>query len=141
MKTIIDTATAAGNFTLLLAALKVASLTDTLRAPGPYTIFAPTDAAFGRLSAGTHKALLKDIRRLKTVLTLHIVSGTFPSRHLTPGDVKTVEGHCVLFASDGTELSVNGARLVQPDILASNGVIHGIDAVLLRLPGPLVAVA
>ena len=141
MKTIIDTALAAGKFTTLLGALKAASLMDTLRAPGPYTIFAPTDSAFGRLSPGALKSLLKDTRRLKTVLTLHIVSGTFVARSFMPGDVKTVEGHSVLFAIDGEALSVNGARFEQADIIASNGVIHAIDAVLMPASGPLPAVA
>ncbi len=141
MKTIIDTAVQAGNFTMLLAALKAASLTDTMRAPGPYTIFAPTDAAFQRLSPGALKALMKDIRRLKTVLTLHVVSGTFLSKDFLPGDVKTVEGHSVLFARNGSQMSVSGANLVQPDILTSNGVIHAIDALIMPAPPVVAAVA
>ncbi len=141
MKTIIDTAIASGKFTTLLSALKTASLLDTLRAPGPYTIFAPTDAAFARMSPGALRSLLKDVRRLKTVLTLHILSGTFTARSFMPGDVKTVEGHSVLFANTGRVMSVNGANFEQADIIASNGVIHAIDAVIMPATGPLPAVA
>ena len=141
MKTIVDTAIANGKFTRLLAALKAASLLDTLRAPGPYTIFAPTDAAFGRLTPGALRALMKDTRRLKTVLTLHIVSGTYVARNLMPGDVRTVEGHSILYATDGLVMSVSGATIEQADIVASNGVIHAIDAVIMPGSGSLPAVA
>lgn len=141
MKTIVDTAIANGKFTHLLAALKAASLLDTLRAPGPYTIFAPTDAAFGRLTPGALRALMKDTRRLKTVLTLHIVSGTYVARNLMPGEVRTVEGHSILYATDGLVMSVSGATIEQADIVASNGVIHAIDAVIMPGSGSLPAVA
>jgi len=141
MKTIIDTAIEAGTFTTFLAALKAASLMDTLRTPGPYTIFAPTDAAFNRLSPATLKALLKDIRRLKVILTLHVVSGTFAARSFTPGDVKTVEGRSLVFASKGHVMSINGAIFEQPDIACSNGIIHAIDTVILTVAGSLPAVA
>ncbi len=141
MKTIIDTAIDAGKFTTFLAALKAASLMDTLRTPGPYTIFAPTDAAFARLAPGTLKSLLKDVRRLKVMLTLHIVSGTFSMRSFTPGDVKTVEGRSLLFASQGHVTSINGALFEQADISCSNGFIHAIDTVILTIGGNLPAVA
>jgi uncharacterized surface protein with fasciclin (FAS1) repeats len=141
MKTIIDTAISASKFTTLLAALKAASLTDTLRTPGPYTIFAPTDEAFKRLAPGTVEALLKDIRRLKTVLTYHIVSGMLAAKDIKSGAVKTVEGMSLVATVKGSEISVNGAKVVQADIGASNGIIHAIDAVIMSKTAPLAAVA
>jgi len=141
MKTIIDTATEAGQFTILLNALKTGSLKDTLRAPGPYTLFAPTDAAFGRLAPGALAALLKDVRRLKVVLTQHIVSGTLRASDIPPGAVKTVEGSSVTVSRENSELWVGGAKVVQPDIMTSNGAMHAIDGVIGLKPTSLAAVA
>lgn len=141
MKTIIDTAVGAGNFTTLLGALKAGSFIDTLRTPGPYTIFAPTDDAFKRLAPGALASLLKDIRRLKTVLTYHVLSGTVAYADIKAGSIRTVEGSSLIIARDGTTLTVNGARIVQPDIFTSNGVIHAIDTVFMQKSAPLAAVA
>ena len=131
MKTIIDTATDAGKFTTLLNALKAAALTDTLRGAGPYTVFAPTDEAFKQLAPGALNALLKDTRKLKAVLNYHIVSGTVASNDVKSGDIKTLEGTPLLAALVDGKVTVNGAKVVQADIDASNGVIHAIDAVIL----------
>jgi len=131
MKTIIDTATAAGNFTTLLGALKAAWLTDTLRTKGPYTVFAPTDDAFGRLAPGELDALLKDTRKLKTVLRYHVVEGKVVGKKVKPGYLETLEGTPMVASLEGGNVSVNGAKVVQADIAASNGVIHAIDAVIL----------
>jgi uncharacterized surface protein with fasciclin (FAS1) repeats len=141
MKTIIDTATEAGQFTLLLNALKIGSLKDTLRAPGPYTLFAPTDAAFGRLAPGALAALLKDVRRLKVVLTQHIVSGTLLASNILPGGLKTVEGSSVTVSLEGSEIWVGGAKIVQPDIITSNGAMHAIDGIIGLKATSLAAVA
>jgi uncharacterized surface protein with fasciclin (FAS1) repeats len=141
MKTIIDTAVGAGNFTTLLGALKAGSFIDTLRTPGPYTIFAPTDDAFKRLTPGALSSLLKDIRRLKTVLTYHVLSGTVAYADIKAGSIRTVEGSSLIVARDGAVLTVNGARIVQPDIFTSNGVIHAIDTVFMQKSAPLAAVA
>jgi uncharacterized surface protein with fasciclin (FAS1) repeats len=141
MKTIIDTAVGAGNFTTLLGALKAGSFVDTLRTPGPYTIFAPTDEAFKRLTPGALSALLKDIRRLKTVLTYHVLSGKVAYADIKAGSLRTVEGSSLIAALDGTVLTINGARIVQPDIFTSNGVIHAIDTVFMQKSAPLAAVA
>lgn len=141
MKTIIDTAVGTGTFTTFLSALKAASFMDTLRAPGPYTVFAPTDEAFKRLSPGALAALLRDIRKLKTIVTYHVISGTLAAKDLKPGDLRTVEGNSVLIARQDGEVIVNGAKVVQPDIAVSNGVIHAIDAILVPTNIKLAAVA
>jgi len=91
MKTIIDTATDAGRFTTLLNALKAAALTETLRGAGPYTVFAPTDEAFKQLAPGVLNALLKDTKKLKAILTYHVVPGTVAAYNMKAGDIKTLE--------------------------------------------------
>jgi uncharacterized surface protein with fasciclin (FAS1) repeats len=131
MKTIIDTATDAGKFTTLLNALKAAGFTQTLRGTDPYTVFAPTDEAFKRLAPGALNALLKDTKKLKAVLSYHIVSGTVAANDVKAGDIKTIEGTPLLAALVDGKVTVNGAKIVQADIDASNGVIHAIDAVIM----------
>ena len=131
MKTIIDTATDAGKFTTLLNALKAAGFTQTLRGTDPYTVFAPTDEAFKRLAPGALNALLKDTKKLKAVLSYHIVAGTVTASDVKAGDIKTVEGTPLLAALVDGKVTVNGAKIVQADIDASNGVIHAIDAVIM----------
>jgi uncharacterized surface protein with fasciclin (FAS1) repeats len=141
MKTIIDTATDAGKFTTLLNALKAASLTETLRGAGPYTVFAPTDEAFKHLAPGALNALLKDTRKLKAVLTYHIVFGTVAAKDVKAGDIKTLEGTPLIAALDGAKVTVNDAKVVQADIAASNGVIHAIDMVIMPKGTTLAAAA
>lgn len=141
MKTIIDTLTAAGNFTTLLSVLKTATFIDTLRTPGPYTLFAPTDEAFARLAPGQLKALLKDIRRLKTVVTYHVISGVVNTSDVKPGELRTVEGTSLTADVQDGQVSMNGARVVQGNIVASNGRIHAIDALLMPKSVKLAAVA
>jgi uncharacterized surface protein with fasciclin (FAS1) repeats len=141
MKTIIDTATDAGKFTTLLNALKAAALTETLRGAGPYTVFAPTDEAFKHLAPGALNALLKDTRKLKAVLTYHVVAGTVAAKDLKAGDIKTLEGTPLMTTWDGTKVTVNDAKIVQADIAASNGVIHAIDMVIMPKGTTLVAAA
>jgi len=131
MKTIIDTATDAGKFTTLLNALKAAGFTQTLRGTDPYTVFAPTDEAFKRLAPGALNALLKDTKKLKAVLSYHIVSGTVAANDVKAGDIKTLEGTPLLAVLVDGKVTVNGAKIVQADIDASNGVIHAIDAVIM----------
>ena len=142
MKTIIDTASDAGKFTTLLNAMKAASLTETLRGKGPYTVFAPTDEAFKRLAPGALNALLKDIKKLKAVVEYHVVHGTIAGKALKTGDVMTVEGSPLVVASheDG-KFTVNGAKILQTDIIASNGVVHAIDTVMLPKGTMLAAAA
>lgn len=132
-KDIVDTAVGAGNFTTLVAAVQAAGLVDTLKGEGPFTVFAPTDAAFAALPAGTVEDLLKPENKdkLVAVLTYHVVPGKVMSTDLTEGmKAKTVQGAEVTITLDGGP-KVNGAMISGPDIAASNGVIHVIDAVIL----------
>jgi len=142
MKTIIDTATEAGKFTTLLNAFKAASLTDTMRAKGPYTVFAPTDEAFTHLAPGVLNALLKDTKKLKAILEYHVVPGAIAAKDMKAGDLKTVEGTSLVVEShqDG-KVTVNGAKIVQADIAASNGVIHAINTVIMPKGTMLAAAA
>ena len=130
---IVDTAVAAGNFTTLVAAVTAAGLVDTLKGPGPFTVFAPTDAAFAAPPAGTVEDLLKPENKDKliAILTYHVVPGAVMSKDLTEGMMaKTVQGGEVTFTLDGGA-KVNGATISTADIVATNGVIHVIDAVIL----------
>lgn len=132
-KDIVDTAVGAGNFTTLVAAVQAAGLVDTLKGPGPFTVFAPTDAAFAALPAGTVEDLLKPENKdkLVAILTYHVVPGKVMSTDLTDGLMaKTVNGADVTITLDGGA-KVNGATISTADIEASNGVIHVIDAVIL----------
>jgi uncharacterized surface protein with fasciclin (FAS1) repeats len=132
-KDIVDTAVAAGNFTTLAAALTAAGLVETLKGPGPFTVFAPTDAAFAALPAGTVEDLLKPENKDKliAVLTYHVVPGAVMSKDLTEGMMaKTVNGAEVTITLEGGA-KVNGAVISTADIAATNGVIHVIDSVIL----------
>ena len=132
-KDIVDTAVAAGNFTTLTAALTAAGLVDTLKGAGPFTVFAPTDAAFAALPAGTVEDLLKPENKdkLVAILTYHVRPGKVMSSDLTEGlKAKTVNGAEVTITLEGGA-KVNGAVISTADIAASNGVIHVIDSVIL----------
>jgi uncharacterized surface protein with fasciclin (FAS1) repeats len=131
MADIVDTAVAAGSFTTLVAAVTAAGLVDTLKGAGPFTVFAPTDEAFAKLPAGTVDALLKDIPKLKKILTYHVVSGKVMAADVVKlKSAKTVEGSDVkIDASSGVK--VNDSTVVTPDVAADNGVIHIIDTVLM----------
>lgn len=130
---IVDTAVANGSFTTLAAALTAAGLVDTLKGEGPFTVFAPTDAAFAALPAGTVEDLLKPENKdqLVAVLTYHVVPGAVMSTDLTEGmTATTVNGKDVTITLEGGP-KVNGAVISAPDVAASNGVIHVIDSVIL----------
>lgn len=129
--TIVDVAVANGNFKTLVAAVKAAGLAETLSSPGPFTVFAPTDAAFAKLPAGTVDALLKDIPKLKAILTYHVVSGAVMAKDVKTGMVPTVNGQSLDVKADAMGVTVNGAKVTTADVKASNGVIHVIDTVLL----------
>lgn len=130
-KDIVDIAVEAGSFTTLVTALQAAGLVDTLKGEGPFTVFAPTDAAFAALPAGTVEGLLADIPALTKVLTYHVVPGKVMSTDLSEGlTAATVEGSDVTITLMGGA-KVNGAAISTADIAASNGVIHVIDAVIL----------
>ena len=130
---IVDTAVAAGSFKTLATALTEAGLVETLKGEGPFTVFAPTDAAFAALPAGTVEALLKDKEKLTAILTYHVVPGRVLSSDLPMGrtEVATVEGSKLLIEKkrDGS-VTINGAKVVSADVLAGNGVIHVIDTVV-----------
>jgi uncharacterized surface protein with fasciclin (FAS1) repeats len=131
MADIVDTAVAAGSFTTLVAAIKAAGLVETLKGPGPFTVFAPTDAAFAKLPAGTVEGLLQDIPKLTQVLTYHVVPGAVMSTDITgPMSPATVQGG-TLKIDPSHGVKVNDATVTQADIKADNGVIHVIDTVLL----------
>lgn len=132
-KDIVETATEAGSFTTLLTAAKAAGLVETLQGEGPFTVFAPTDEAFAALPAGTLERLLADKEALKKVLLYHVVPAAVTADKvvgLTSAD--SVEGSPIAIAvKDGTVFLNDSARVVTADVLASNGVIHVIDAVIL----------
>lgn len=130
--TVVDVAVATEGFATLVAAITAAELGETLSGMGPFTVFAPTDDAFAALPAGVLDALLlpenKDV--LVKILTYHVVGGMVMAADVTDGDVATVEGQTVkLSTADG--VTVNGAKVVIADVMASNGVIHAIDTVLV----------
>jgi uncharacterized surface protein with fasciclin (FAS1) repeats len=120
------------NFSTLVAAVAAAGLVETLQGEGPFTVFAPTNEAFAALPAGLVDKLLlpenKDL--LVKILTYHVVSGTVLAADVTAGDVPTVEGQNITITTD-MGVKVNGATVTATDIIASNGVIHVIDAVIL----------
>ncbi len=137
--TIVDVASADGSFGTLVAAVTAADLVETLSGTGPFTVFAPTDEAFAALPAGVLDALLLPENKalLAQILTYHVVSGMVMAADVTDSDVATVEGQKIkLSTADG--VTVNGATVVVADVMASNGVIHAIDAVILP-PGVDVA--
>jgi uncharacterized surface protein with fasciclin (FAS1) repeats len=134
MHDIVDTAVASGAFKTLVAALTAAGLVDTLKSAGPFTVFAPSDAAFAKLPAGTVESLVKPENKAKltAILTLHVMAGKVMAadvsgKKLTPASVNGETLHV-----DGTHgVMINGAKVVTPDIACTNGVIHVIDTVLL----------
>ena len=133
-KDIVDTAVAAGSFTTLAKALSAADLITTLKGPGPFTVFAPTDEAFAKLPAGTVEALLKpeNKAKLRRILTYHVVAGTVKAADVVKlHTAKAVSGDTIRIATQGGGVMVDDARVVNTDIVASNGVIHVIDTVLM----------
>ncbi len=130
---IVDTAIV-GNFTTLVAAVKAAGLVDTLKGPGPFTVFAPTDEAFAKLPPGTLETLLKpeNKAKLQSILTYHVVAGKVMSQDVVKlSSAKTVEGQSIAIKTVNGVVMINNARVVKADIVASNGVIHVIDTVIL----------
>ena len=133
-KTIVQVAADAGTFNTLVAAVKAAGLAETLQGPGPFTVFAPTDAAFAKLPPGTIEALLADKDKLTSILTYHVVSGNVMAKDIVKTNgakPMTVNGQKLDIALRGGKVYVNGAQVVSADVHAKNGVIHVIDAVLM----------
>jgi uncharacterized surface protein with fasciclin (FAS1) repeats len=129
---LVETAQAAGQFNTLLAAAEAAGLAGELSTGGPYTVFAPTDAAFQALPAGTVEGLLQNREALRSILLYHVVQGEVTSTQAaTLNAAPTLNGQSVPIMRNGTSLQVGGATVIQADIRASNGIIHVIDAVLI----------
>ncbi len=131
MADLVETAVQAGSFNTLVKAVEAADLVDFLKSPGPYTVFAPVDEAFARLPEGALDALLQDIPKLKKILTYHVVFGDVRTDNLLEiEEAPTVEGS-IIVVDTSQGYKVNQAIVLQPDILADNGVIHVIDSILM----------
>ena len=134
---IVQTAINNGAFTNLVAALTSAGLVSTLKGSGPFTVFAPTDTAFGNLPAGTLTNLLKpeNNQTLINVLKYHVIGQNLTAAYIIsmkpPVSLQTLEGATVTVTQNGTNLQVNGANIITADVIATNGIIHVIDAVLM----------
>jgi len=140
MQDIVDTAAQAGMFSTLVAAVKAAGLVQTLKSPGPFTVFAPTDQAFAALPKGTVESLLKDVPKLTNILTYHVISGRVAAADVIkmtrsgPAEANTVQGQPVTLKTQGIlskSVHVNDAKVVKADVEATNGIIHAIDKVIL----------
>jgi uncharacterized surface protein with fasciclin (FAS1) repeats len=133
-KDVVDTAMAAGSFKTLAAALQAAGLVDTLKGPGPFTVFAPTDDAFAKLPPGTIEELLKPENKdkLVSILTYHVVAGKVTAAQVMKmTSAKTVNGQLLAITANGGTVMVDNAKVIKADILCSNGVIHVIDSVIM----------
>ena len=133
-KDIVDTAVAAGSFNTLAAALQAAGLIETLKGKGPFTVFAPTDAAFAKLPAGTVESLLlpENREKLRRILTYHVVSGAVKaSSVVTMTSAKAVSGDTLTIKTTAGKVMVDNAHVTTTDIITSNGVIHVIDSVII----------
>ena len=133
-KDIVDTAVHNGSFTTLVAALEAAGLSETLKGDGPFTVFAPTDEAFAKLPAGTVETLLlpENKEKLTAILTYHVVAGKVTSAQVVKLDsATTVNGQNVTIRTDNDMVMIDGATVAAVDVMASNGVIHVIDEVIL----------
>lgn len=129
---IVDTAVSAGSFNTLVKAVQAAGLVDTLKGPGPFTVFAPTDEAFAKLPAGTVEALIANPEQLKKVLTYHVVAGKVMASDVVKlKEAKTVQGSAARIKVNGGSVMIDNAQVVKTDIVCDNGVIHVIDTVIL----------
>ncbi|MGB8337372.1 MAG: fasciclin domain-containing protein [Burkholderiales bacterium] len=128
---IVETALSAGSFNTLVSAVKAAGLTETFKGKGPFTVFAPTDAAFAKIPKASLDALLADKQKLASVLTYHVVPGKVMAADVKSGDVKTVQGSSIQANVEGGTVKVDAASVVKTDVEASNGVIHAIDTVIM----------
>lgn len=129
---IVQTAVAAGQFKTLAKLLQTAGLAGTLTGKGPFTVFAPTDAAFAKVPKATLNALAKDKAKLRAVLLYHVASGkVLAKRVVSMSSVKTLNGKSLRIRTTGGSVRVGGATVAKTDVLASNGVIHVIDRVLI----------
>lgn len=132
-KDLVAVASGADNFKTLVAAVKAAGLVETLQGKGPFTIFAPTDAAFAKLPAGTVESLLKpeNKEKLVSILTYHVLSGKVMAADVKTMEAKTVQGQSIKLVVSDTGVTVDNAMVLKTDVLADNGVIHVIDTVIM----------
>lgn len=128
---LLDTARRAGSFETFLDAVKTAGLTRQLKADGPYTAFMPTDAAFRQVDPGKWEALLQDKQQLARWVRYHLMPGRVKVTEVSPGPTSSAAGLPLALKSDNGMVTVNGARVTESDLMADNGIIHGIDAVLM----------
>ncbi len=135
MADIVDIAVGAGAFSTLVTAVQAANLVDTLKSPGPFTVFAPNDAAFAKLPPGTITTLVQNIPQLTRILTFHVVAGKYTKAELIAlGKVTSIEGTEIVIAGEDGSFEVNNATVVAADIEADNGIIHVLDTVILMRP-------
>mgnify|MGYP002636561428 CR=1 FL=1 len=132
-KTVVEIAAGSPDHTTLVAAVKAAGLAETLSGPGPFTIFAPTNAAFAKLPAGTVESLLKPENKaqLVAILTYHVVPASVMASAVKSGPAPTVNGKTLTIKADGMGVMVNNAKVTATDLVGSNGVIHVVDTVIL----------
>lgn len=128
---LVEAALRAGHFSMLCNALKAAALTETVKGSGPFTLFAPTDAAFRKLPRDTMNGLLKDKARLGAILTYHLVPMKLMAKEFTSGDLESVQGEKIKMTVGDDGIRLNNAKIMKTDIEASNGVMHSIDTVLM----------
>jgi len=140
-KNIVNTMIDACRFTTFAAAIDAAGLSGELAAKGPFTVFAPTDEAFKKLPAGAYDNLLKDKGKLKAVLNYHAVSGYFMAGDLKSGEVTTLQGTPLTAVVSSSDVRVNEARVTKADMVATNGIVHAIDALILPRNWRLLAAA
>ena len=126
-----DTAGRAGSFKIFLSAARTAGVLKDLQSQYPLTVFIPTDNAFAQLPEGQWEAVVRDRKRLAEVLRYHMVHGRMKVTEVKPGPVRSLAGDDLLLKSDNGMVTVNGARVTESDLVADNGIIHGIDQVLL----------
>lgn len=132
-KNVVEVAASSPDHTTLVAAVKAAGLVETLSGPGPFTVFAPTNAAFAKLPAGTVETLLKpeNKEKLVAILTYHVVPAKVMAADVKPGEAPTVAGKMLTIKADNMGVKVNNAKVTTTDLVADNGVIHVIDTVLM----------
>jgi len=134
---IVTVAASAGQFNTLVAAIQAAGLVETLQSPGPFTVLAPTDDAFAKLPAGTLDSLLlpENKDKLASILKYHVIAGEFLAADVVKLDsADTVEGQAVTISATDAGVRINDANVIKTDVMASNGVIHVIDTVLIPSP-------
>jgi uncharacterized surface protein with fasciclin (FAS1) repeats len=130
-QTIVEVAAGNSQFSTLVTAVKAAGLVETLSGKGPFTVFAPTNDAFAKLPAGTVEGLLKDPAKLRAILTYHVLPGAVKAAEVKSGMAKTANGASLSLKAEGGKVMVDNAQVIAADVMASNGVIHAIDSVVL----------